>query len=65
METKLKGLKSQLENANKRYSQALKKPYFTYSEQMRVSKQVENWSNKINELEVKITELESFLIGGK
>ena len=58
---KLEKLKSQLEKANNKYSQALKKPYFTYSEQMRVAKQVENWSNKIDELEMEISELESSL----
>ena len=55
--SKLKKLELQLENAYARYSEAMKKPYYNLTDEKRVLKQIENWSNRIDVLELKISEL--------
>ena len=54
---KLKKLELQLENAHARYSEAMKKPYYNLTDEKRVFKQIENWSNRIDVLELKISEI--------
>jgi hypothetical protein len=55
--SKLKKLELQLENAYARYSEAMNKPYYNLTDEKRVFKQIENWSIRIDDLELKISEL--------
>ena len=55
--TKLKKLELQLENAYSRYSQAMKKPYYNLTDERRIFKQIQIWSDRIDVLEQKISNL--------
>lgn len=55
--TEIKKLEKQLETANARLSKAYKKPYYNLTDERRIHAQIEKWSDRVDELEVKIETL--------
>ena len=51
----MKKLTKQLENANKRLMIAYKKPYYNLTDEKRVLAQIEKWSDRVDELTIKLS----------
>ena len=54
--SKVDSLQKRLDNANRRLKAAYKKPYGNLTDERRVLKSIETWSNKVDELQSQILE---------
>ena len=54
--SKVDSLQKRLDNANIRLMEAYKKPYYNITDEKRVLKSIETWSNKVDELQSQILE---------